>query len=119
MHARSHRYRVTVVWTGDRGRGTADYRAYGRDHRIESPGKPPVEGYETPWHQDGHYWPIRPLATCTVWVALETSPINALTLRDASPTTTRERSACSLARWVNAAVSAAFSAYSPALPFGL
>jgi len=25
------------------------------------------EGYETPWHQDGHYWPIRPLANCTVW----------------------------------------------------
>jgi ectoine hydroxylase-related dioxygenase (phytanoyl-CoA dioxygenase family) len=23
--------------------------------------------------QDGHYWPIRPLATCTVWVALEPS----------------------------------------------
>lgn len=35
--------------------------------------KPAVEGYETPWHQDGHYWPIRPLATCTVWVALEDS----------------------------------------------
>ena len=35
--------------------------------------KPPAEGYETPWHQDGHYWPIRPLATCTVWVALEPS----------------------------------------------
>ena len=35
--------------------------------------KPPLDGYETPWHQDGHYWPIRPLATCTVWVALEPS----------------------------------------------
>jgi len=35
--------------------------------------KPAAEGYETPWHQDGHYWPIRPLATCTVWVALEPS----------------------------------------------
>src|SRR5574339_1294113 len=35
--------------------------------------KPAVEGYETPWHQDGHYWPIRPLATGTVWVALEPS----------------------------------------------
>ncbi|MDI9330041.1 MAG: phytanoyl-CoA dioxygenase family protein [Alphaproteobacteria bacterium] len=35
--------------------------------------KPPLKGYETPWHQDGHYWPIRPLATCTVWVALEPS----------------------------------------------
>ena len=35
--------------------------------------KPAAEGYETPWHQDGHYWPIRPLANCTVWVALEES----------------------------------------------
>ncbi|MEO5700843.1 MAG: phytanoyl-CoA dioxygenase family protein [Casimicrobiaceae bacterium] len=35
--------------------------------------KPAREGYETPWHQDGHYWPIRPLATCTAWVALEPS----------------------------------------------
>lgn len=37
--------------------------------------KPAAEGYETPWHQDGHYWPIRPLATCTVWVALEPSTV--------------------------------------------
>lgn len=37
--------------------------------------KPPAEGFETPWHQDGHYWPIRPLANCTVWVALEESSI--------------------------------------------
>jgi hypothetical protein len=37
--------------------------------------KPAVEGYETPWHQDGHYWPIRPLANCTVWVALEASTV--------------------------------------------
>jgi len=37
--------------------------------------KPAHEGYETPWHQDGHYWPIRPLATCTAWVALEPSTV--------------------------------------------
>lgn len=35
--------------------------------------KPAGDGYETPWHQDGHYWPIRPLANCTAWVALEPS----------------------------------------------
>lgn len=35
--------------------------------------KPAGDGFETPWHQDGHYWPIRPLATCTVWLALEPS----------------------------------------------
>jgi ectoine hydroxylase-related dioxygenase (phytanoyl-CoA dioxygenase family) len=35
--------------------------------------KPAHEGLETPFHQDGHYWPIRPLATCSVWVALDAS----------------------------------------------
>lgn len=33
--------------------------------------KPGGDGMEVPWHQDGEYWPIRPLATCTVWIALE------------------------------------------------
>jgi hypothetical protein len=35
--------------------------------------KPGGDGMEVPWHQDGHYWPIRPLATCTVWVAIDAS----------------------------------------------
>ena len=33
--------------------------------------KPAATGLEVPWHQDGHYWPIRPLANCTVWLALD------------------------------------------------
>jgi Phytanoyl-CoA dioxygenase (PhyH) len=33
--------------------------------------KPAVTGMEVPWHQDGEYWPIRPLATCTVWLAID------------------------------------------------
>lgn len=37
--------------------------------------KPAGDGQETPWHQDGHYWPMRPLATCTVWVALDESTV--------------------------------------------
>ena len=36
-------------------------------------GKPAGAGKATPWHQDGEYWPIRPLATATVWVALDAS----------------------------------------------
>ena len=28
-------------------------------------------GKATPWHQDGHYWPIRPLATVTAWIAID------------------------------------------------
>jgi chlorinating enzyme len=33
--------------------------------------KPAHGGKRTPWHQDGEYWPIRPLATCTVWLAVD------------------------------------------------
>ncbi len=39
--------------------------------------KPALNGKTTPWHQDGAYWPIRPLATCTVWIAVdEATPEN-------------------------------------------
>lgn len=33
--------------------------------------KPAKVGSRTPWHQDGEYWPIDPLATCTAWIALD------------------------------------------------
>lgn len=35
--------------------------------------KPSGDGMEVPFHQDGQYWPIRPLATCTVWIAIDDS----------------------------------------------
>jgi len=35
--------------------------------------KPAGTGAALPWHQDGQYWPIRPPATCTVWIALDAS----------------------------------------------
>ena len=35
--------------------------------------KPAKVGTRTPWHQDGEYWPIEPLATCTVWIAIDAS----------------------------------------------
>lgn len=39
--------------------------------------KPAATGREVPWHQDGEYWPMRPLATCSVWVAIDAaSPEN-------------------------------------------
>ena len=35
--------------------------------------KPALVGTKTPWHQDGEYWPIEPLSTCTVWIAIDAS----------------------------------------------
>jgi ectoine hydroxylase-related dioxygenase (phytanoyl-CoA dioxygenase family) len=33
--------------------------------------KAATNGRATPWHQDGQYWPIRPLATVTAWIAID------------------------------------------------
>lgn len=33
--------------------------------------KPAGTGLEVPWHQDGAFWPIRPLATCSIWIAID------------------------------------------------
>jgi ectoine hydroxylase-related dioxygenase (phytanoyl-CoA dioxygenase family) len=35
--------------------------------------KPPEDGQAVPWHQDGQYWPIEPLATVTLRVAIDGS----------------------------------------------
>lgn len=43
-----HRYAVRIAWTGNRGEGTATYRAYGREHRILVDGKPAIDGSSDP-----------------------------------------------------------------------
>lgn len=45
---KDHRYEVTVVWTGNTGRGTADYQAYRRDHELRVAGKPAIAGSADP-----------------------------------------------------------------------
>ncbi len=37
-----HEYTARVVWTGNRGQGTASYRGYDRTWNIATPGKPVV-----------------------------------------------------------------------------
>jgi|SRR5580658_85504 organic hydroperoxide reductase OsmC/OhrA len=46
--AREHRYAVEVEWTGNRGTGTSEYRAYGREHVVTAPGKPAIPGSSDP-----------------------------------------------------------------------
>jgi organic hydroperoxide reductase OsmC/OhrA len=41
-------YEVAVEWIGNRGTGTSDYRAYGRDHTISAGTKPPIPGSSDP-----------------------------------------------------------------------
>ena len=42
--AKTHDYTATVTWTGNRGEGTAHYKAYGRTHEIKVEGKPMLSG---------------------------------------------------------------------------
>ena len=37
--------------------------------------KPALNGHATPWHEDGQYWPIKPLATCSGWLAIDDSTV--------------------------------------------
>jgi organic hydroperoxide reductase OsmC/OhrA len=39
-----HSYAVSLEWTGNRGTGTSDYRAYGREVVASAEGKPSIEG---------------------------------------------------------------------------
>lgn len=48
MPARTHRYAVTVTWTGNRGEGTASYRAYGREHEVAAEGRATIAGSSDP-----------------------------------------------------------------------
>jgi organic hydroperoxide reductase OsmC/OhrA len=48
MSSRVHRYEVTVVWTGNRGEGTASYRAYSREHEVTAEGPPAISGSSDP-----------------------------------------------------------------------
>lgn len=45
---KTHRYFVDVVWTGNLGAGTRDYRAYDRSHEIRSAGKATISGSSDP-----------------------------------------------------------------------
>jgi organic hydroperoxide reductase OsmC/OhrA len=46
--ARTHKYETRCVWTGDLGRGTADYRSYARTYDTTSSGRPVIPGSSDP-----------------------------------------------------------------------
>ena len=53
----AHHYAVQVVWTGNRGTGTSDYREYGREHSISVAGKPGIEASaDRSFHGNADRW---------------------------------------------------------------
>jgi organic hydroperoxide reductase OsmC/OhrA len=47
-HDKHHRYVTRTEWTGNLGVGTADYRAYSRDHVLSAAGRPDLLGSSDP-----------------------------------------------------------------------
>jgi organic hydroperoxide reductase OsmC/OhrA len=41
--AKLHDFDARVEWTGNRGEGTAHYKAYDRNWEVTTPGKPPIQ----------------------------------------------------------------------------
>lgn len=48
MAEKKHHYSLNLVWTGNTGAGTTDYRAYQRDFQITAAGKPVLLGSSDP-----------------------------------------------------------------------
>lgn len=47
--AHEHSFRISTKWTGNDGKGTADYRSYRRDHELSGPSKSsPISGSSDP-----------------------------------------------------------------------
>lgn len=46
--AKEHMYNLTVKWTGNNGRGTIDYRSYGRNHQIWAENKVEIPASSDP-----------------------------------------------------------------------
>ena len=45
---KSHHYTTVLTWTGNKGEGTAHYKAYDRDHVLSVEGKPDIPGSSDP-----------------------------------------------------------------------
>src|SRR6187399_2595586 len=43
-----HNYKATITWTGNKGKGTANYRRYERSHEISIAGKPIIPASSDP-----------------------------------------------------------------------
>ncbi|HWY38194.1 MAG TPA: OsmC family protein [Bacteroidia bacterium] len=52
--AKEHHYKANVTWTGNKGEGTKDYKAYERNYTISIENKPDMYGSaDTPFRGDG------------------------------------------------------------------
>ena len=84
---RTHDYVTQLEWTGNRGSGTLDYRAYGRDHCISVAGKRhEIEGSSDPLFRGdaARYNPeelfLSSLSACHMLWYLHLASVNGITV---------------------------------------
>lgn len=57
MALNDQHFEINVFWTGNRGFGTRDYKAYGRDHTVTAAGLPALLGSaDRKFHGDADRW---------------------------------------------------------------
>lgn len=65
--AKEHHYTASIVWTGNKGQGTKDYRAYDRNYTISIASKPDIEGSaDTPFRGDGTKYNPEDFLLCSI-----------------------------------------------------
>ena len=88
----THRYEMTVRWTGNTGSGTSDYRGYRRDHEIHGDGKGPILGSSDPaFRGDAARWNpeellVVALAQCHMLWYLHLSAVGGVVVTDYTDT---------------------------------
>ena len=88
----THRYEMTVRWTGNTGSGTSDYRGYRRDHEIHGDGKAPILGSSDPaFRGDAARWNpeellVVALAQCHMLWYLHLSAVGGVVVTDYTDT---------------------------------
>ncbi|MEM9529253.1 MAG: OsmC family protein [Bacteroidota bacterium] len=85
--ATDHHFTIKTEWTGNRGSGTLDYRAYSRSHSISAVGKSaPIEGSSDPKFRGDptRYNPeelfISSLSACHMLWYLHLAAVNGITV---------------------------------------
>jgi organic hydroperoxide reductase OsmC/OhrA len=83
-----HHFAVSLEWTGNRGSGTSDYRAYGRDHVVRAEGKHEIRGSsDRIFHGDADRWNpeellIAALSQCHLLSYLHVAASNGVVVTD-------------------------------------
>lgn len=85
---KEHNYNLTITWTGNRGTGTSDYRAYDRNHTIQAGDKVEIAGSSDPafrgdkTRHNPEEFLVAALSTCHMLSYLHVCVLNGVVVTD-------------------------------------